>query len=185
MKVIKRSGEEVDYNEKNIINAISKANNDVIYNEKLNEDVIRNIAKNVTNIVRNATYILNIEDIQNIVEEQIYNVGNSFAILKAYMLYRYKHQVLREKNTTDAAILSLVDGNNEEVLQENSNKNPVILPTQRDYIAGEVSKDIAKRYIIPERLWKAHEDGLIHGHDFDYIIQHEHNCCLVDRKSVV
>ena len=186
MKVIKRSGEEVEYNEKNIINAISKANKEVMDEEKLSNDEILQIANNITKYVKSSTYILNIEDIQNLVEQNIYNVeGNKFAILKAYMIYRYKHQMLREQNTTDAAILSLVDGNNEEVLQENSNKNPIILPTQRDYIAGEVSKDMAKRYIIPEKIWKAHEEGLIHGHDFDYLIQHEHNCCLVNLKDML
>ena len=186
MKVIKRSGEEVEYNEQNIINAISKANKEVMDEEKLSNDEILQIASNITEYVKSSTYILNIEDIQNLVEQNIYNVeGNKFAILKAYMIYRYKHQMLREQNTTDAAILSLVDGNNEEVLQENSNKNPIILPTQRDYIAGEVSKDMAKRYIIPEKIWKAHEEGLIHGHDFDYLIQHEHNCCLVNLKDML
>ena len=186
MKVIKRSGEEVEYNEQNIINAISKANKEVMDEEKLSNDEILQIANNITEYVKSSTYILNIEDIQNLVEQNIYNVeGNKFAILKAYMIYRYKHQMLREQNTTDAAILSLVDGNNEEVLQENSNKNPIILPTQRDYIAGEVSKDMAKRYIIPEKIWKAHEEGLIHGHDFDYLIQHEHNCCLVNLKDML
>ena len=186
MKVIKRSGEEVEYNEQNIINAISKANQEVMDEEKLSNDEILQIANNITKYVKSSTYILNIEDIQNLVEQNIYNVeGNKFAILKAYMIYRYKHQMLREQNTTDAAILSLVDGNNEEVLQENSNKNPIILPTQRDYIAGEVSKDMAKRYIIPEKIWKAHEEGLIHGHDFDYLIQHEHNCCLVNLKDML
>ena len=186
MKVIKRSGEEVEYNKQNIINAISKANKEVMDEEKLSNDEILQIANNITKYVKSSTYILNIEDIQNLVEQNIYNVeGNKFAILKAYMIYRYKHQMLREQNTTDAAILSLVDGNNEEVLQENSNKNPIILPTQRDYIAGEVSKDMAKRYIIPEKIWKAHEEGLIHGHDFDYLIQHEHNCCLVNLKDML
>lgn len=186
MKVIKRNGEEVDYNEQNIINAISRANNDVAPAQRLSLNTIEQIARNITSIVKQYGYIANIEDIQNLVEKQIYEIGNhKFAILKAYMLYRYKHQLLREQNTTDAAILSLVEGDNEEVLQENSNKNPIILPTQRDYMAGEVSKDIARRYIFPERLMKAHDEGIIHIHDLDYAAQHEHNCCLVNLKDML
>ena len=127
---------------------------------------------------------LNVEEIQDLVENQIMNC-KSFEVARKYITYRYKRYLVRKSNSTDKQILSLIECNNEEVKQENSNKNPVINSVQRDYMAGEVSKDITKRFLLPEEIVKAHEEGIIHFHDSDYFAQHMHNCCLVNLEDML
>lgn len=184
MKIIKRSGEEVEFEKEKISIAISKANLEVSEDDKLNEDQMEYIVNIIEKKVKKSRHIMNIEDVQNMVEEEIVSFGK-YKLAKRYIIYRYEHEQLRKKNTTDTAILSLVECKNEEILEENSNKNPTIIPTQRDYIAGEVSKDISRRYIIPEKVMKAHDEGIIHMHDTDYLLQHSHNCCLVNLKDML
>lgn len=163
MKIIKRSGIEVDFNISNIINAIKKANNEVTGNEKLSDEQIEDIANEIKEEVSKSNYSLNVEDIQDSVETKIMNCGK-FELAKKYIIYRYTHQLIRQQTVFDSKILSIVDCNNEETKQENSNKNPIINSTQRDYIAGEVSKDISRRLLIPNKVMEAHDKGIIHFH---------------------
>lgn len=180
MKIIKRSGQEVDFNPEKIKSAISRANLEVKETERATDKEIEQMTDNVVELCEKSTYILNVEDIQELVETEIMN-NRKFDLAKVYIRYRYKHSLARKVSPMDSQILSLVNLDNEELKTENSNKNPVIVSTQRDYIAGEVSKDISKRLLLPEKLVKAHEEGIIHIHDLDYYIQDVHNC--VDGRS--
>ncbi len=184
MKIIKRSGEEQQFIIDKIINAITKANQTVDLHHALTKPQILEIAKHVEGICEAFDRALSVEEIQDIVETQIMLAGK-FEVAKKYITYRYIHSLIRQTNTTDNQILSLIECNNEEVKQENSNKNPTINSVQRDYMAGEVSKDVAKRILLPEDIIEAHEQGIIHFHDMDYFAQHMHNCDLVNLEDML
>ena len=184
MKIIKRSGAEVEFDSQKIITAVTKANNSVIPSERMTELQIRRIAEDVEIAVSNMNRSLGVEEIQDIVENQIMN-QRAFEVARHYITYRYTRELVRKSNTTDEQILSLIECNNEEVKQENSNKNPTIVSVQRDYMAGEVSKDITRRFLIPNDIAQAHEQGLIHFHDADYFAQHMHNCDLVNLEDML
>ncbi|MCD8019541.1 MAG: anaerobic ribonucleoside-triphosphate reductase [Clostridiales bacterium] len=184
MKIIKRSGMEVEFNRSKISNAVRKANQSVIEQERITEEQIEEIAKNVEIICEGMGRALNVEEIQDLVENQIMN-KKAFRMASNYITYRYKRALVRKSNSTDQQILSLLECNNEEVIQENSNKNPTVNSVQRDYMAGEVSKDITKRFLLPEHIVDAHEKGIIHFHDSDYFAQHMHNCCLVNLEDML
>ena len=184
MKIIKRSGSEVTFDIQKIIAAVTKANNEVVHNERLSDEQIRMISENVERICDEMQRSLSVEEIQDLVENQIMNL-RAFAVARKYITYRYKRALVRKSNSTDEQILSLLECNNEEVKQENSNKNPTVNSVQRDYMAGEVSKDITKRLLLPQDIVEAHEQGLIHFHDADYFAQHMHNCCLVNLDDML
>ncbi len=184
MKIIKRSGSEVTFDIQKIIAAVTKANNEVVHNERLSDEQIRMISENVERICDEMQRSLSVEEIQDLVENQIMNL-RAFAVARKYITYRYKRALVRKSNSTDEQILSLLECNNEEVKQENSNKNPTVNSVQRDYMAGEVSKDITKRLLLPQDIVEAHEQGLIHFHDADYFAQHMHNCCLVNLEDML
>ena len=183
-KVIKRNGEEVDFHLEKIINAIKAANKEVDKIHQMNEYQIIAIADNIALKVRDFTHAVNVEDIQDMVETGIMEM-RGYEVAQKYVRYRYKRELTRKSNTTDNGILSLVDNINEEVNQENSNKNPVINSTQRDYMAGEVSKDLTRRVLLPEEIVRAHEEGIIHFHDSDYFAQREHNCDLINLEDML
>ena len=183
-KVIKRNGEEVDFHLEKIINAIKAANKEVDKIHQMNEYQIIAIADNIALKVRDFTYAVNVEDIQDMVETGIMEM-RGYEVAQKYVRYRYKRELTRKSNTTDNGILSLLDNINEEVNQENSNKNPVINSTQRDYMAGEVSKDLTRRVLLPEEIVRAHEEGIIHFHDSDYFAQREHNCDLINLEDML
>ena len=178
MKIIKRNGSEVLFDQTKITAAIEKANNEVVETDRLSDEDIDNITNNVKYQCEKMKRALNVEEIQNLVENEIMKL-NAFAVARKYITYRYMRALVRKSNTTDEQILSLIECANEEVKQENSNKNPTVNSVQRDYMAGEVSKDITKRLLLPGHIVKAHEEGIIHFHDSDYFAQHMHNCCLV------
>ena len=184
MKVIKRNGAEVDFNIDRIIAAIKAANAGVGRRHQMSDNVIADIADVVEARCKIYNRAITVEEIQEIVETQIMNAG-AFEVAKRYIRYRYDHNLKREQNTTDETILSLIEQNNEEVKRENSNKNPVIVSTQRDYMAGEVSKDLTRRVFLPEDIVEAHDNGLIHFHDADYFAQHMHNCDLVNLEDML
>ena len=184
MKIIKRSGSENEFDAEKIIAAISKANTEVPTIERLSEEQINEIASNVEKICEDMHRALNVEEIQDLVEDQIMN-KRAFALARKYITYRYNRALVRKSNSTDKQILSLIECDNEEVRQENSNKNPTVNSVQRDYMAGEVSKDITKRFLLPEDIVRAHEQGIIHFHDSDYFAQHMHNCCLVNLEDML
>ncbi len=184
MKIIKRSGTEVLFDATKIIAAIEKANASVIDYEKLTDEQIQQIADNVETACKNMKRSASVEEIQDMVENQLMN-HRAFTVARNYITYRYKRALVRKSNSTDEQILSLLECNNEEVKQENSNKNPTVNSVQRDYMAGEVSKDITKRFLLPEDIVEAHEKGLIHFHDADYFAQHMHNCCLVNLEDML
>lgn len=185
MNVIKRSGKEVNFNDAKIYHAINKANLSIEdEEERLSE---RKIIKIVEDVNAKCEYLgraVSVEEIQDFVEEQIMKEG-AYKVAKNYITYRYKHELIRKSNTTDDHILSLIEGENEEVKQENSNKNPTVNSVQRDYMAGEVSKDITKRFLLSEEIVKAHEEGIIHFHDSDYYAQHMHNCDLINLEDML
>jgi len=184
MKIIKRSGSEVVFDIEKIVAAIIKANESVLDYEKLSDKTIDEIARNVENACENMKRSPSVEEIQDMVENQLMN-HRAFNVARNYITYRYKRALVRKSNSTDEQILSLLECNNEEVKQENSNKNPTVNSVQRDYMAGEVSKDITKRFLLPEDIVDAHEKGLIHFHDADYFAQHMHNCCLVNLEDML
>ena len=184
MNIIKRSGEEVRYDRSKIVNAVSKANVEVDPIRRLNDSQIEAVADNVEKQLRRYTHAANVEDIQDLVETGIMEM-RGYEVAQAYMHYRDKRTALRRANTTDRRILSLINRNNELVKQENANKNPTINSTQRDYIAGEVSRDLTRRLFLPEDIVKAHEDGLIHFHDADYFAMREHNCDLINLDDML
>ena len=184
MKIIKRSGVEVFFDSNKIVAAVQKANASVIDYEKLSDEQIQEIADNVEVACENMKRSASVEEIQDMVENQLMN-QHAFTVARNYITYRYKRALVRKSNSTDEQILSLLECNNEEVKQENSNKNPTVNSVQRDYRAGEVSKDITKRFLLPEDIVEAHEKGLIHFHDADYFAQHMHNCCLVNLEDML
>ena len=182
--VIKRNGEEVHFNSQKIVNAVHKANEEVDRLHQMNDYQIRAIADNIANKVQESTHAVNVEDIQDMVETGIMAM-RGYEVAQKYVRYRYKRELTRKSNTTDNGILSLLDNINEEVNQENSNKNPVINSTQRDYMAGEGSKDLSRRVLLPEKIVRAHEEGIIHFHDTDYFAQREHNCDLINLEDML
>ena len=184
MKIIKRSGEEVNFDVTKILTAVAKANNEVTESEKLSEEQIGDIGQAIGIITNSMNHTPNVEEIQDLVENQIM-AKKKFEVARKYITYRYKKALIRKSNTTDEQILSLIECNNEEVKQENSNKNPTVVSVQRDYMAGEVSKDIAKRFLLPKDIWEAHKQGIIHFHDADYFAQHMSNCCLVNLEDML
>ncbi|MBQ8012789.1 MAG: anaerobic ribonucleoside-triphosphate reductase [Treponema sp.] len=184
MKIIKRNGEEVVFDIKKIITAISKANNEVPPSEQMSSATITSIAESIEKQCAAENHEMNVEAIQDLVEKAIMK-ASAFDIAKKYITYRYQHQLMRRANSTDSQILSLLECNNEEVKQENSNKNSTVVSVQRDYMAGEVSKDITKRFLLDEDIVKAHEEGIIHFHDADYFAQHMHNCDLVNLEDML
>lgn len=186
MKVIKRDGREVDFDKNKIIKAISKANDESkTNNEKtLTKSEILNIANEIERKINHSQRAYSVEEIQDLNEEFIDNLG-CFKLAKRYAIYRYKRELVRKGNSTDDAILSLLDLNNEEIKQENSNKNPTIIPTQRDYMAGEVSKDLTVRILLPQDIVEADKEGIIHFHDKDYYAQHTYNCCLCNLDDML
>lgn len=184
MKVIKRNGSEIEFNPSKISQAIRKANADVSDKDQINEIRLALITSEVTERCQNLNRAVNVEEIQEIVETKLMLAG-AFEVAKRYIRYRYDHNLKRIRNTTDDAILALIECNNEEIKQENSNKNPTIASTQRDYMAGEVSKDLTARVFLPENIVQAHNEGLIHFHDADYFAQHIHNCALVNLEDML
>ena len=184
MKIIKRSGKEVAFDVSKISAAIEKANNEVTEEKRLTHGQIIDIATGVEKLCATLTRAASVEEIQDMVEDGLMRAGK-FDVARKYITYRYKHALVRKSNTTDEQIMSLIECSNEEVKQENSNKNPTVNSVQRDYMAGEVSKDITRRFLLPEDVVKAHEEGLIHFHDSDYFAQHMHNCCLVNLEDML
>ncbi len=182
--VIKRNGQEVQFDITKIVNAIKKANVEVGGIYQMNDFQISAIADNIAKKVAASPHAVNVEDIQDMVETGIMEM-RGYEVAQKYVRYRYKREISRKTNTTDDGILSLINQMNEEVKQENSNKNPVINSTQRDYMAGEVSKDLTKRILLPEDIVKAHEEGIIHFHDSDYYAQKEHNCDLINLEDML
>lgn len=179
MKIIKRNGKEVLYKQEKIKTAVSKANKEVDEIYQLNQAQITAIANNVTKLVEASNHAVSVEDIQNMVEKEIMAM-RGYEVAQKYVRYRYKREIARKSNTTDERILSIIGLENEEVKQENANKNPTINSTQRDYMAGEVSKDLTTRILLPEDIVKAHNEGIIHFHDADYYAQKMHNCFTGD-----
>ena len=182
--VIKRNGREVDFCEDKIVHAIEKANNEVEGIHQMNEYQIKAVADKISKQVAVMSHAVNVEDIQDMVETGIMEM-RCYEVAQKYVRYRYKRELSRKSNTTDNGILALIDQLNEEVKQENSNKNPVINSTQRDYMAGEVSKDLTRRILLPEEITKAHEEGIIHFHDSDYFAMREHNCDLINLEDML
>ena len=184
MKIIKRNGSEVEFNLQKIINAITAANKEVPADERLTTREIDFASLNVEDSCKSAGHTVTVEEIQDMVEDQIMGL-NHFSVARKYVIYRYVQAQKRRRNTTDDTILSLIESNNEEVKQENSNKNPSVVSVQRDYMAGEVSKDLAMRELLPQDVVNAHKEGLIHFHDADYYAQHMHNCDLVNLDDML
>ena len=184
MKIIKRSGAEVAFDPQKIVIAVTKANDSVVPSARMSAVQIKRIAEDVESAAQNINRSLSVEEIQDMVEDQIMN-QRAFDVARRYITYRYRRALVRKSNTTDEQILSLIECNNEEVKQENSNKNPTVNSVQRDYMAGEVSKDITKRLLLPPDIVNAHEQGLIHFRHADYFAQHMHSCVLVDLEDLL
>ena len=184
MKIIKRSGSEVEFDAKKIVLAVTRANEKVVPSARMTPIQIKRIAEDVESAAENMSRSLSVEEIQDMVEDQIMN-QRAFDVARRYITYRYRRAMVRKSNTTDEQILSLIECNNEEVKQENSNKNPTVNSVQRDYMAGEVSKDITKRILLPAEIVSAHDQGIIHFHDADYFAQHMHNCDLVNLEDML
>ncbi len=184
MKIIKRNGAEEVFDVEKIIKAVGKANVVVAEKDRLRQDQIVAIAKHVEDLSKKMPHAMNVEDIQDVVENGIMDC-KAFEVARQYITYRYVHSLMRTRNTTDDKILSLIECNNEDVKQENSNKNPTVNSVQRDYMAGEVSKDLTMRLMLPKEIVKAHEEGIIHFHDADYFAQHMHNCDLVNLEDML
>ena len=184
MNIIKRSGMEVPFDAVKIEDAVKKANTSVQDMDRLSDSQIHIIADHVTDQCSQMNRSPNVEEIQDMVEEEIMK-QKAYKLAANYITYRYKRELVRKSNSTDKQILSLLECNNEEVLQENSNKNPVVNSVQRDYMASEVSKDITRRFLLPQDIVEAHEKGIIHFHDADYFAQHMHNCCLVNLEDML
>ena len=184
MKIIKRNGTEVAFDVKKIVNAIRKANNEVSEENRLSEEQILQISEKVTALSGDLNRAVNVEEVQDFVENQIM-AQRAYAVARKYITYRYSRALVRKANTTDAQILTLIECNNEEVKQENSNKNPTVNSVQWDYMAGEVSKDLTRRILLPREIVEAHDEGLIHFHDADYFAQHMHNCDLVNLEDML
>ena len=184
MKIIKRNGMEVEFDLDKIVNAVRKANDSVLEMHQMSAEQIMVISANVKKKMQQVKRTLNVEEIQDMVEDEIMN-QRAFEVARSYITYRYKRALARKANSTDEQILSLIECSNEEVKQENSNKNPIVNSVQRDYMAGEVSKDITKRILLPQEVVEAHDAGIIHFHDADYFAQHMHNCCLVNLEDML
>ncbi|MBF0894596.1 MAG: anaerobic ribonucleoside-triphosphate reductase [Atopobium sp.] len=184
MKIIKRNGSEVTFEVEKIVNAIAKANAEVPEDQRLTEREIQFASLNVTDECEKAGHTVTVEEVQDLVEDQLMALDR-FEVARKYIIYRYLQNQKRHKNTTDDKILSLIECNNEEVKQENSNKNPTVVSVQRDYMAGEVSKDLVQRELLPEDIVAAHNEGLIHFHDSDYFAQHMHNCDLINLDDML
>ena len=184
MKIIKRNGSEVAFDLTKIINAIAAANREVPADERLKDREVTFAALNVEDQCKEAGHTVTVEEIQDMVEDQLMAL-DKFSVARKYIIYRYLQNEKRRKNTTDDKILSLIDSNNEVVKQENSNKNPTVVSVQRDYMAGEVSRDLTDRKLLPEDVVKAHEEGIIHFHDSDYYAQRMHNCDLVNLDDML
>ena len=184
MKIIKRNGQEAQFDKTKISSAISKANKEVSGSDKLDKDSINTIADSIEKYASSCGRSLNVEEIQDMVEDHIMDLGKH-NLARRYITYRYRRSIARKSNTTDDQILSLIDCNNEEIKQENSNKNPTVASVQRDYMAGEVSKDISRRILLPEDVVHAHDEGIIHFHDMDYYSQHMHNCDLINLEDML
>lgn len=181
MKIVKRDGRIVEYDRDKIKTAILKANNDVSEEDMASSKEIDKIIKYIEGLKKKR---LLVEDIQDIIEKKLVE-ANKYELSKAYMLYRYERELIRKANTTDESILTLIKNSNKELMEENSNKNAVVVSTQRDLIAGEVSKDLTKRILLPEKIRKAHEEGILHFHDADYFLQPIFNCCLINIKDML
>ena len=184
MKIIKRSGREDAFDEAKIVNAVAKANASVGEADRLSDEEVKAVGENVAKIAMASSRALSVEEIQDLVENEIM-AHKKYRVARNYITYRYTRELARKANTTDDRILSLIECNNEEVKQENSNKNPTVNSVQRDYMAGEVSKDITKRILLPKDIVAAHEAGIIHFHDADYFAQHMHNCDLVNLEDML
>ena len=176
MKVIKRDGREVDYDRQKIVTAISKANQEVVRKERASKEEINSVIEYIEQLGKKRMLV---EDIQDVIEEQLMTL-EKYELAKKYIVYRYTRALVRKQNTTDESILSLIRNENKELAEENSNKNTVIASTQRDYIAGEVSRDLTKRLLLPEKITEADANGVLHFHDADYFIQPIFNCCLIN-----
>ncbi len=184
MKILKRNGSEETFDVTKIVNAIAKANNVVEPDHQLPAFMVRRIADKVEDACATCGHTVSVEEVQDLVENQIM-AAEAYEVARHYITYRYVQNIKRTRNTTDDKILSLIECNNEEVMQENSNKNPTVNSVQRDYMAGEVSKDLTRRMLLPEDVVKAHEEGIIHFHDSDYFAQHIHNCDLVNLEDML
>ena len=184
MKIIKRNGSEVAFDLQKIINAIKAANKEVPPDERLSKREVKFASRNVKDQCAAAGHTVTVEEIQDLVEDQLMALDH-FSVARKYIIYRYVQNLKRHKNTTDDKILSLIESNNEEVKQENSNKNPSVVSVQRDYMAGEVSKDLTMRELLPSEVVTAHDEGIIHFHDADYYAQHMHNCDLVNLEDMI
>lgn len=184
MKIIKRNGNEVEFDKEKIINAILKANTEVDDSKKCSEENANNIASEIKKLSQESRYSFTVEDIQDIVENKLIEYGYT-ELAKKYITYRYRRSLIRMENNTDKPILSIINGDNEVIKQENSNKNCYINSTQRDYMAGEVSKDITRRLLLPEDVVEAHDKGIIHFHDMDYFANHMTNCCLINLEDML
>ena len=181
MKVIKRDGRHVEYDRNKIVVAIQKANDEVEPHEQISEEKIYNIVASIENRGQSE---MQVEEIQDIIEQKLMQ-DKKYVLAKTYIIYRYTREMVRKANTTDESILSLIKNSNKDVMEENSNKNAIIASTQRDLIAGEVSKDLTKRVLLPEKITKAHEDGVLHFHDADYFLQSIFNCCLINISDML
>ncbi len=184
LKIIKRSGTEEDFDISKIETAVLKANQSVMEQDRLTGGQVQKICREIEDICGNMGRALNVEEIQDLVENEIMQ-QQAFAVARNYITYRYKRALVRKANSTDKQIMTLLECDNEEVKQENSNKNPTVNSVQRDYMAGEVSKDITRRFLLPQDIVEAHENGIIHFHDSDYFAQHMHNCCLVNLENML
>jgi anaerobic ribonucleoside-triphosphate reductase len=184
MKIIKRNGSEVEFDVAKIANAISSANKEVPEEERLTERQVMYASANVADLCANAGHTVSVEEVQDMVEDEIMRL-DKYEVARKYIIYRYLQNQRRQKNTTDDKVLALIECNNEEVKQENSNKNPTVVSVQRDYMAGEVSKDLAMRTLLPADVVEAHREGIIHFHDADYFAQHMHNCDLVNLEDML
>ncbi len=184
MKIIKRNKTEVDFDINKIVVAVTKANNASKETERMTPTQIQRIADSVQKSCETMNRALSVEEIQDLVEKQIMAHG-AYEVAKRYITYRYTRSLVRRSNTTDDSILTLIECNNEEIKQENSNKNPTVNSVQRDYMAGEVSKDITERILLPREIVEAHQQGILHFHDADYFAQHMHNCDLVNLEDML
>ena len=176
MKVVKRDGRVVDFDRSKIVTAIQKANAEVRPKERANKEEIKSVIEYIESLDKKRILV---EDIQDIIEEQLMAIGK-YELAKKYIVYRYTRALVRKSNTTDESILKLIKNENKELAEENSNKNTMLASTQRDYIAGEVSRDLTRRILLPEKISKANDEGILHFHDADYFIQPIFNCCLIN-----
>jgi ribonucleoside-triphosphate reductase len=184
MIIIKRNGAEEIFHREKVATAIYKANNSVAEEERLTEEEIEQIAGRIEEQVGESIHVVGVEDVQNMIENELMSL-HAFELARSFITYRYSRALARKANSTDDQILALLARNNEEVKTENSNKNPIVNSVQRDYMAGEVSKDLCERILVPADVWEAHRDGRIHFHDSDYFAQHMHNCCLVNLEDML